>query len=90
MRLIDVDALLKKSVKLHSLDEAEVVYTHNILIAPVIDAVEVVRCGECKDFYCCDAAAHRYYCRNLWGLKHIDTPDSHCSYGKRRESEEPK
>ena len=41
--LISANALLKKVCILQSLDGAEVVYKHNILIAPIIDAVEVVR-----------------------------------------------
>ena len=42
MRLIDADALLKGK------DDHQIISTHLIWNAPTVDAVPVVRCGECK------------------------------------------
>ena len=44
MRLIDADALLKGK------DDHQIISTHLIWNAPTVDAVQVVRCGECKYF----------------------------------------
>lgn len=48
---------------------------------PAVDAVEVVRCKDCRwlyDYY------DGYYCYCHKGLAHV-TPESFCSYGERRE-----
>ena len=47
--------------------------------APTIDAVEVVRCGECKNKYMKD---FDMFCPYMVG---IIKPNMHCSYGERRE-----
>lgn len=41
-RLIDADALLKGK------DDHQIISTHLIWNAPTVDAVEVVRCRDCK------------------------------------------
>ena len=52
--------------------------------APTVDAVEVVRCRECKH---CDP--ENYHCDHPFGtaapLKR--KPDDFCSYGERKEAE---
>lgn len=45
---------------------------------PTIDAVEVVRCGECK---WCIGVGH--YCKHF--REKIKRTDGYCSYGERRE-----
>lgn len=54
---------------------------------PTVDAVEVVRCKECKSweqYNACDGSKpHR--CMNLNAIFHMRTaPDDFCSYGERR------
>lgn len=54
---------------------------------PTVDAVEVVRCKDCKYWvrdgsgYCDDESS----CRNPDGLDNIARPDDFCSYGERKE-----
>lgn len=55
--------------------------------APTVDAVEVVRCKDCKSweqYNACDGSKpHR--CMNLNAIFHMRTaPDDFCSYGERR------
>ena len=50
--------------------------------APTIDAVEVVRCKECKHWDNKDDAQRCSYAHN--GL-HWAKPDDYCSYGERSE-----
>lgn len=47
---------------------------------PTIDAVEVVRCKDCRSLY---DQPDDYCCTNHKGLVMI-TPNSFCSYGERR------
>ena len=81
-RLIDADTL-KESIEsmvywssYHPEDVME--YIDN---APTMDAVEVVRCRECKHLY---NRLGYYCCRNHKGLELI-TEDSFCCYGERKE-----
>ena len=55
--------------------------------APTIDAVEVVRCKDCKwsDWYKTLNGEHRCYCMEHGSSGHTD--DDYCSYGEREESE---
>ena len=50
---------------------------------PTIDAVEVVRCKECKwsDWYETSSGEHRCYCMEHGSSGHTD--DDYCSYGER-------
>ncbi|MGN0665606.1 MAG: hypothetical protein ACI4KF_03665 [Huintestinicola sp.] len=50
--------------------------------APAADAVEVVRCKDCKYYVNHDLC----YCRNKKGLTDIVKPDDFCSYGERAEN----
>ena len=87
MRLIDADALLPKVVyyvnknsPLLRVDKL----LERIEKAPTIDAVPVVRCGECKN---------GTVCVNMKGTEYVDCvlddysvrkPTDFCSYGERR------
>ena len=83
MRLIDADKLKAEVVRWENCyngfsdtyDKAMIIDT--IDEQPTIDAVPVVRCGECK---------HRYMEKGVWtcpfGL--MITPDGFCNYGERR------
>ena len=53
--------------------------------APSVDAVEVVKCGECKSF---GLHHHKRYgfCSHPHGLM-SPKPDQFCSYGERRTDE---
>ena len=58
------------------------VYWHDIEAAPTVDAVEVVRCRECKH---CDP--ENYHCDHPMGTAAPlrRKPDDFCSYGERKE-----
>ena len=78
-RLIDADQLIKEA-------NADGAYGYvdakQIADAPTVDAVEVVRCRECKH---CDPETH--HCDHHMGtvapLRR--KPDDFCSYGERKE-----
>lgn len=82
MRLIDVDKLLevlnKKSVPFNAnVNDA-------ILTAPTVDAVEVVRCKDCKY----SKHLKQYPKVNTWKCILTDVvyrADDYCSYGERKE-----
>ena len=84
MRLIDVDALPKGRVE-----------WEDIINAPTIDAVEVVRCKECGHYIAerytrsairPTAAFHETNICLRWDFDGAQTsPDGYCSYGERRE-----
>ena len=76
-RLIDANALIEEA-------NAEGAYGYvdafQIANAPTVDAVEVVRCGDC-------AVPHNKYtgCPELNGL--VTPPDFYCPFGKRKDSD---
>ena len=86
MRLIDADAFLKdiltagigKTIIEYS--ESDIGYM--IRKRPTVDAVEVVRCKDCKYWQDNNDGYPHEECR--WG--HGETPDANdfCSYGERR------
>ena len=77
MRLIDADALQKEYQKEHG--------KRLLLIdvAPTIDAVEVVRCKDCK-FGVYEKGRGIYHIR-CEILEFLFQDDDYCSYGERRE-----
>ena len=88
-RLIDANALLRHKRKMSGADFGgefwdEAVLTSDIKNAPAVDAVEVVRCRECKH---CDP--ENYHCDHPMGtsapLKR--KPDDFCSYGERKDGD---
>ena len=85
MRLIDADAL-KEHIKRYTsvfakYDWREICEMLND--APTVDAVEVVRCEDCKRFEDEDGDGDCWcYCHN-----DITCRDGYCSWGERREDE---
>ena len=58
----------------------------NILYAaPTVDAVEVVRCKDCKKWMKCEPSGTN--CRVCADTTRIRLPYDFCSYGERREGE---
>ena len=98
-RLIDADALIEAMgeepyVWTDSADEiAErnqwLTDMHIIESAPTIDAVEVVRCKDCKYAEVYDGYYTQVCCENsvIGGYGELWSPDDFCSYGERRDHE---
>ena len=93
MRLIDADAL--KTLKFQNIMSGYGYTTANrigfntaidavIKYAPTIDAVEVVRCRECKWLKKWDDGEQT--CRRI-GVGYIVGDNDYCSYGKRKSDE---
>lgn len=81
MRPIDADAL--KGKKVHGTIgnvSGDFIPAFEIALAPTIDAVEVVRCKNCKH------REDRLYCR-LHKHPVIVTNTDFCSYGRRKDDE---
>jgi Pyruvate/2-oxoacid:ferredoxin oxidoreductase delta subunit len=55
-----------------------------IVNAPTVDAVEVVRCKDCKYFCPYEGEEHKGDCAELVGLESCVYEDDFCSYGGRR------
>ena len=81
-RLIDANELIKEA-------NADGAYGYvdakQIADAPTVDAVEVVRCGECKH---CDP--ENYHCDHSMSTAAplSRDPDDFCSYGERKEGDD--
>ena len=56
-------------------------FADKVANAPTVDAVEVVRCKDCKHWIRTENGG---YCDNPDGLLGVDKPDDFCSYGERR------
>lgn len=90
MRLIDADEL-KERLKEYCIDgdkEAEEYYEimgidDCVDEAPTVDAVEVVRCKDCKH-WCNEIDEHTYECCTR-AIVNRFKPDDFCSYGERKE-----
>ena len=95
MRLIDADALKTKAIKCETfkLYDAPVflkaVSTKEIDRTPTIDAVEVVRCKDCKHYMPQKKSEHwenrANYCNRLVRIK--VRPNDFCSYGERKDGD---
>lgn len=92
-RIIDADAILKKAKPMEELDgdgiTFEVMAVSVILIddAPTVDAVEVVRCRDCKfGKHFGDLEDEWINCGNLHG-KPLMPFDGFCSYGERKDGD---
>ena len=92
MRLIDADALLKFPIRLTKYDKKNgnkhfVFGIESVLeyaeYLPTIDAVEVVRCKDCKWWQDNNGGYPHEECR--WGKGETPDADDYCSYGERRE-----
>jgi len=86
-RLIDADALdyltHRECIGHGEYYDMEIVTKVRIDNAPTIDAVEVVRCKDCKHYD--QAWDKRGACFNSKGVFGILNDDDYCSYGERRE-----
>lgn len=76
MRLIDADALLKGK------DDHQIISTHLIWNAPTVDAVRVVRCGECVYHRRC--MLQHFVESNAVDSTKIDWSEWYCADGERR------
>ena len=56
-----------------------------LMQAPTIDAVEVVRCRDCKHGFNTERTTNILYCTRY--IIAICKPNDFCSYGERRESD---
>lgn len=84
MRLIDADDL-KELMHIACIGQDKEfinIFENVINDCPTIDAVEVVRCKDCK-FY----ETEHYYkgiCKNIIGLVYVNDGNNFCSYGERK------
>ena len=91
MRLIDADALKTKAIKCETfkLYDAPVFFkavgTKEIDKAPTIDAVEVVRCQDCKYYEIHKPKVLENCERNGYIIPM--KPDDFCSYGERKDGD---
>ena len=89
MRLIDADKLMEELDNIVYTRKATDRHTLQIVSAirnaPTVDAVEVVRCKDCKYWDCYgEGESHKGDCLEL----KLDTciyEDDYCSYGERKE-----
>ena len=83
-RLIDADVLMNEA---NSDGAYGYVDAKQISEAPTIDAVEIVRCRDCKHYRPQKKSAHwenrANYCNRVVTIKM--QPDDFCSYGERKE-----
>lgn len=84
-RLIDANALIAEYDRVHIGEPGKA--RKLIEDAPTVEAVEIVRCRDCKYYY--DYGANREYCchRSKYGKQVFDVKfkaDDFCSYGERR------
>lgn len=86
-RLISYDYIRQKALADPDSGEA-VVYLQDIADAPTVDAVEVVRCRDCKR---CFKHTTKRNMQKMWICmrNEVDVcvrPDDFCSYGERKDS----
>lgn len=81
MRPIDADALMYEA---NSDGAYGYVDAKQISEAPTIDAVEVVRCRECKHMI---PQSHTRYC-TVWNAVNGMGDDGFCNYGERKEGDD--
>ena len=83
-RLIDANYLVNKGIRNCPIEEGGIplgdfAQHQKILeLYPTVDAVEVVRCKDCKFFH------DKGYCTKTTGLNRIKPEDDFCSRGERR------
>lgn len=82
MRIIDADALKRRAITVRFFGKNIMkIPTAEIDDAPTIDAVEVVRCGECKHYIVEGITTQYGWCHEY---KHSVNEDDYCSYGERK------
>ena len=94
-RLIDANALLRHKRKMSGADFGgefwdEAVLASDIKNAPTVDAVEVVRCRDCKHWVKFESSLiGEVKCCTGQGSVNIQKgPDDFCSYGERKDGDE--
>ena len=86
-RLIDADEVDYENI---SCSQSQLHWLHRIIeIQPTVDAVEVVRCRDCKRCFKHTTKRNRQY---MWICMRNDTdlyvrPDDFCSYGERKDGD---
>ena len=84
-RLIDADEVDYENI---SCSQSQLHWLHRIIeMQPTVDAVEVVRCKDCKYWgqdVCSYTGDDESFCTNPDGLDNYAHPDDFCSYGERR------
>lgn len=80
-RLIDLDKIKPIEFPSTEMDGLDVVRYLETL--PTVDAVEVVRCEDCK-YRTYDGYHKHHYCSNTRGCRYVILPDHFCSYGERK------
>lgn len=78
-RLIDANAALKKMQNWNTKERL----INCVEDAPTVDAVEVVRCRDCKKWLKCEPSGTN--CRVCADTTRIRLPYDFCSYGERKE-----
>ncbi len=93
-RLIDANALMENAdvFTIHTKEygSIEVIPVDAVGDAPTVDAVEVVRCKDCKKWAFIPGLDEEPHCSLFCGLHskaYATKPDDFCSYGERREGE---
>ena len=93
-RLIDANALLRHKRKMSGAEFGgefwdEAVLASDIKSAPTVDAVEIVRCRDCKHYMPQKKSAHwenrANYCNRIVTIK--TRPYDFCSYGERKDGD---
>ena len=86
-RLIDADEVDYENI---SCSQSQLHWLHRIIeMQPTVDAVEVVRCRDCKRCFKHTTKRNRQY---MWICMRNDTdlyvrPDDFCSYGERKDGD---
>lgn len=83
-RLIDADKLLTNAITISNSEGQAIwsaVSTIDILAAPIVDAVEVVRCRKCKYHEDTSVTEYEHCCLLSKTVRY----DDFCSYGERKE-----
>lgn len=82
MRLIDADELLSVVRHMTVVDKSVM---HRILIQmQTVDAVEVVRCRECRWWHDWNGEC---YAKEAQGFGHLWEADDYCSFGERKDGD---
>ena len=82
MRLIDADALINDRGNFIVIGAGDniCIDISDIAKAPTIDAVEVVRCKDCRHM---EKSQYGRYCQ-IWGMYNGHGDDGFCCYGERK------
>lgn len=85
-RLIEADTLLKRAhyIETEDLNGYSILYPHDVLDAPTVDAVEVVRCKDCKHSGNMPLGLCYLHYENDGDPVACVEPDDFCSYGERK------